>query len=75
MKYELYPGLVTGGEGGNVRECEECRGEGYVQVGSTTVPEANELELCSECEGSGVVDEHDDAAVDSYIEEQAFDNE
>ncbi len=65
MKYEK---MVRSDVGGWAKECMNCHGEGYVQVGSTVEPDENEQELCGECEGSGVVDTSSDTS-DDYREQ------
>jgi hypothetical protein len=42
--------------GDNGKECPNCHGQGYIEVGSTTDPEENEFVECEVCETLGTVE-------------------
>jgi DnaJ-class molecular chaperone len=64
MKYEE---IVRPELGGWAKECRNCHGAGYIEVGSTIEPDENDLLECEECNGQGVVDTFRDPT-DDYRE-------
>lgn len=36
--------------------CDNCKGEGYIDIASTVFPEENESVLCEMCQGAGVLE-------------------